>query len=137
MFSIRPSLIASHDGALPNTSALSGDFHVWIKDEQLVAIFGLGYLNTGNSLDYLDGLIDPSFRLDEASAEQFTAVPQELMGKDQFDPVPVDAIQNSGNTWYFLNGDFLSNYKGFIVTVDTEGAVTDLEFKLDMLSKAK
>lgn len=135
VFSVRHSLIASYEGALPDSRALSGDFHVWVKNDQLVPIFGLGYLSTDNSLDYLDGLIDPSFRLAEDSAGQFMAMLQELMGKNQFDPVPVDAIQNSGDTWYFLNGDFLSNYKGFVVTVDSEGAVTDLEFKLSMLPK--
>lgn len=120
---------------MPNTRALSGDFHVWVKNGQLVPIFGLGYLSTDNSLDYLDGLIDPSSRLDEDSAGQFLAMLLELLGKDQFDSVPVDSIQNSGDTWYFLSGDFLSNYKGFVVTVDSEGAVTDLEFKLSMLPK--
>lgn len=135
VFKISYSLIASYEGALPSSDALSDDLHVWIKDDRLVPIFGLSYLSTDDSLDAFDGLINPAFRLNEGSADQFRSMLRELMGSDQFESVPVDSIQNVGNTWYFLNGDFLSYYKGFVVTVDAEGAVTDLDFELSMLSK--
>lgn len=135
VFKISYSLIASYEGALPSSDALSDDLHVWIRDDRLVPIFGLSYLSTDDSLDAFDGLINPAFRLNEGSADQFRSMLRELMGSDQFESVPVDSIQNVGNTWYFLNGDFLSYYKGFVVTVDAEGAVTDLDFELSMLSK--
>lgn len=135
VFRISYSLIASYEGALPGSNALSDDLNVWIKDDRLVPIFGLSYLSTDDSLDAFDGLINPAFRLNEGSADQFRSMLREVMGRDQFESVPVDAIQNVGNTWYFLNGDFLSYYKGFVVTVDAEGAVTDLGFELSMLPK--
>lgn len=135
VFRVEYSLMSSYQGLLPQNGILSGEHHVWLKDDQLLPIFGLGYLSTNDSLDFMDGLINPEFRLDEESAEQFMSVLQEIMGKDEFEPVPVDAIQNSGNVWYFVNGDFLSYYKGFIVTVDEAGAVIDMEFELSMLSK--
>lgn len=135
VFRVRYSLIAGYQGALPYNGALKGDHHVWIKDDQLVPVFGLDALSTADPLDYLDGLIKPSFRLTEDSADQFMSVLKELMGRDQFESVPVDPIQHAGDKWYFLNGDFLSNYKGFVVTVDSEGAVSDIAFELSMLPK--
>lgn len=135
VFRISYSLIASYEGALPGSNALSDDLNVRVKDDRLVPIFGLSYLSTDDSLDAFDGLINPAFRLNEGSADQFRSMLREVMGRDQFESVPVDAIQNVGNTWYFLNGDFLSYYKGFVVTVDAEGAVTDLRFELSMLPK--
>lgn len=135
VFRISYSLMASYEGALPSNGALSDDLHVWVKDDRLVPIFGLSYLSTDDSLDAFDGLINPAFRLNEGSADQFGSMLREVMGRDRFESVPVDAIQNAGNTWYFLIGDFLSYYKGFVVTVDDEGAVTDLAFELSMLPK--
>ena len=135
VFRISYSLIASYEGALPGSNALSDDLNVWIKGDRLVPIFGLSYLSTDDSLDAFDGFINPAFRLNEGSADQFRSMLREVMGRDQFESVPVDATQNVGNTWYFLNGDFLSYYKGFVVTVDAEGAVTDLRFELSMLPK--
>lgn len=135
VFRISYSLLASYEGDLPSSDALSGVLHVWIKDDRLVPIFGLSYLSTDDSLDAFDGLINPAFRLNEGSADQFRSMLREIMGRDRFESVPVESIQNVGNTWYFLNGDFLSYYKGFVVTVDAEGAVTDLDFELSMLPK--
>lgn len=112
-----------------------GEYHVWIKDDRLVPILGLGSLHTDDPLDFMDGLVDPAFRLDEGTAAQFMSVLKELMGRDSFESVPVESVQNNGDRWYFLTGDFFDSYTGFVVSVDAGGAVTDLAYELSMLPK--
>ena len=135
VFGLRYDLFSGYEGASPYRGVASGDFNAWIKDGQLIPIYGLAELSTDDPLDYLDGLFRPDFRLDADSAEDFMSVLQALMGRDQFESVPVETIQNDGNTWYFVNGDFLSYYKGFIVTVDDDGRIADIEYKLSMLDE--
>ncbi len=135
LYRLRYSLFPDPDARDPFRGVTAGKHVVWIRDGQLVPIHGLAYLSTDDPLDSMDGLIDPSFRLDGESAEQFMAVLQAVMGEDQFDPVPVETIRNEGNRWYFINGDFLSYYKGFVVTADDRGAISDIEFELSMLDQ--
>lgn len=130
VFKVAYALMASQ-----GEMSTSGEHHVWIKDERLVPIYDLGSLYTDDPLDFMDGLVDPAFRLDEDSADQFMSVLKELMGRDSFESVPVEAVQNDGDNWYFLTGDFFDNYKGFVVSVDADGAVTDLAYELSMLPK--
>lgn len=135
LFTIRYSLFPDPANEPTFRGVTAGDHVVWVKDGKLVPIHGLAYLSTDDPLDSMDGLIDPSFRLDQESAGDFMAVLQTVMGEDQFDPVPVETIQNDGDTWYFINGDFLSYYKGFVVSVDGEGSITNIDFELSMLDQ--
>ncbi len=113
-------------------SARGGEVHVWPSENGLVAVYEL---NTNDPLTFMDGLLDPAFRLNAETAEQFMSALRVLMGTDTFESVPVEAIQNDGDRWYFVSGDFLSYYKGYMVTVDAEGAIADVEYKLDMLEE--
>ena len=128
LFILRYSLFSSHmDGSAGYS------LHVWIDDDRLIPNSGGGFPGTGlvgRPISFFDGLFNPDFRLNEASADQFLLLLKELTGDDFFERVEVDAIQNRGNKWYFLNDDFSDNYKGFIVTVDGMGAVVEVEYQL-------
>lgn len=135
VFDLRYAMFTGEDEP-PEFRGVTGAAHrAWIRDGKLVPIFGLGNITTDSELEEIDGLIDPGFRLDQDTARDFMDVLKAVMGRDQFDGVPVESIQNDGNNWYFINGDFLSYYKGFIVTVDDQGAVTDMQFRLSMLDQ--
>ncbi|MBY6204532.1 hypothetical protein [Halomonas denitrificans] len=135
LFRLRYSLFPDPEARDPFRGITAGRHVVWIRDGELVPIHGLAYLSTDDALDALDGLIDPSFRLDGQSAGRFMSVLQAVMGPDQFDPVPGEAIRNEDNRWYFINGEFLSYFKGFVVTVDEQGAIADIDFELSMLDQ--
>lgn len=135
LFRLRYSLFPDPEARDPFRGVTAGKHVVWIRDGELTPVFGLAYLSTDSELEEMDGLIDPSFRLDQDTADDFMDVLRTVMGRDQFESVPVEPIQNEGNTWYFINGDFLSYYKGFVVTVDDQGTITDIDFELSMLDQ--
>lgn len=92
---------------------------------------------TTTSLEYFGLLIDPEFRMDSDSAAQFGRGLRAVMPDEFFDygEIDVEPVQDHGEAWYFLTGDFFDDYKGFVVSIDGEGRVTDVAYDLKLLPK--
>lgn len=82
-------------------------------------------------------LVDPAFRMDRDSAAQFGRGLRAVMPDGFFDygEIDVEPVQDHGEAWYFLTGDFFDDYKGFVVSVDGEGRVTDVAYDLKLMPK--
>jgi len=89
---------------------------------------------TDQPLPYMDGLINPDFRLTEESASELQALLKAIMPENFFRGMEaiedVEVIREKNGKWQFLTGTFFDNLKGFIVAVDDEGRVIGVEYAL-------
>jgi hypothetical protein len=89
--------------------------------------------STGIPMPKLTSLIKDDFAL---MADDDGEVFQEALG--QIFPVrsrkdtAAQAVRRDGRTWTFVQGEFFKKLKGFIVTTDAEGTITDVQYSLEI-----
>lgn len=89
--------------------------------------------STDMDLPFFEGLVDPDFVLDEASADDFRSLLMTLTGEDFFDEdeVKLDNIVNvRPDEWIFFTGTFFDHYKAFAAYTDDEGRVEKVVYRL-------
>ncbi len=48
------------------------------------------------------------------------------------DDAQAKTIKHAGNEWTFVRGKFFDHFKGFVVTTNADGVVTDVKYSLDI-----
>jgi hypothetical protein len=89
--------------------------------------------STDMDMVFFEGLVDPDFVLDEASADDFRKLLMTLTGEDFFDEdeVKLDNIVNfRPDEWIFFTGTFFDDYKAFVAYTDDEGRVEKVVYRL-------
>lgn len=92
--------------------------------------------STDAKMPKLKQMLSPDFKLrnnqDAKTLEAALDVlyPVSAFGGD--DDKKAKAIKHSGNQWLFIRGAFFAKHKGFAFTTDTGGAVTAVEYSLDL-----
>lgn len=94
------------------------------------SVSSLPELNTNKKLDDLTKIINKDFKLTKETSAEFEAM------LDAIYPVTRDKNQKamviSGNTFTFIRGKFFDKKKGFIVSTDASGKVTDVSYSLEI-----
>jgi len=93
--------------------------------------------STSQAMPKLTSLVGKKFKLaDDASAALFEAALDALYPISKFgDDKDHKAVTQKGKTWHFVRGEFFDDKKGFVVTTDNAGKITDINFKLKMSKK--
>ena len=104
------------------------NYRVYAKDATLVPIFDPA---TDMQLNYFDALIKPDFRLNEKTAPDFMAFLKAVMPENFFDKAD-DPIRQVDGQWWFINGTFFDDFKGFVVSVNPDGSIKSVSFNLKL-----
>jgi len=85
--------------------------------------------------DKLASAVKETFLLkDDASAKDFEAA-LDAMYPIRAGDVKLKAIERDDEKWIFVRGDFADDKKGFIVTTDKTGKITDVDYTLRIRKK--
>jgi hypothetical protein len=92
--------------------------------------------NTTAAMPRFLKLISPKFKLaGEKDAQAFQEALDALYPIDtdfSKDDLKAKAIKHSGTTWTFVRGKFFDHLKGFVVTTDAAGTVTEIKYSLSI-----
>lgn len=92
--------------------------------------------STDAQMPHLQKLVSAKFKLaDEKDAQVFqTALDALYPINTDFskDDLKAKAIRHAGKTWTFVRGKFFDHFKGFVVTTDDAGAVTQISYSLSI-----
>lgn len=124
IYDVEYTMFADNKGFSPGS-----DYRVFTGDDRLIPIVKPG---TDMKLDYFDPLINPDFTLNDGTAEDFRAALKALFGDRFFDRVDGKSIQTVDGDWQFLTGTFFDHLKGFVVSVDQQGHITAVHYKLKL-----
>lgn len=124
IYDVEYTMFADNKGFSPGS-----DYRVFTGDDRLIPIVKPG---TDIKLDYFDPLINPDFTLNDGTAEDFRAALKALFGDRFFDKVDGKSIRKVNGDWQFLTGTFFDHLKGFVVSVDQQGHITAVHYKLKL-----
>ena len=124
IYDVEYTMFADNKGFSPGS-----DYRVFTGDDRLIPIVKPG---TDMKLAYFDALINPEFKLNGDTAEDFRAALKALFGDRFFDKVDGKSIRKVDGNWQFLTGTFFDHLKGFVVSVDADGRITAVHYKLKL-----
>lgn len=124
IYDVEYTMFADNENFSPGS-----DYRVFTGNDRLIPIVKPG---TDMKLAYFDGLISPDFKLDEDSASDFMAALKALFDDRFFDKVDGKSIRKVNGDWQFLTGTFFDHLKGFVVSVDADGHITAVHYKLKL-----
>lgn len=76
-------------------------------------------------------VVKPSFKLKtDADAKTLQGVFDSLYPVDGADRL--DVIRHQGDVWTFIDGKFFDHFKGFVVTTDDKGTITEVKRSLEI-----
>ncbi len=86
--------------------------------------------NTNKDMPELQSYIKEDFILDDKSASMFQGLLDLIYPIDEWESEHKEYFKKDGK-WYFLRDEFFSSKEGFEITIDPNGKITSIRYKME------